>query len=47
MGAGRLRTPEELMQMMRKAGFVGVELLPNHMPIHAQVLVGRKPKCLP
>jgi demethylspheroidene O-methyltransferase len=47
MGAGRLRTPEVLMQMMRKAGFAGVELLPNHMPIHAQVLLGRKPKCFP
>lgn len=47
MGAGRLRTPEELMLMMSKAGFVGVELLPNNMPIHAQILLGRKPKCLP
>jgi demethylspheroidene O-methyltransferase len=47
MGAGRLRTPEELMLMMNKAGFVGVELLPNNMPIHARILLGRKPKCLP
>ena len=47
MGAGRLRTPEELMLMMSKAGFVGLELLPNNMPIHARILLGRKPKCLP
>jgi demethylspheroidene O-methyltransferase len=47
MGAGRLRTPEELMRMMSKAGFVGVELLPNNMPIHTQILLGRKPQCLP
>ena len=47
MGAGRLRTPEELMQMMSKAGFVGIERVPNNMPIHAQILLGRKHKCLP
>lgn len=47
MGAGRLRTPEELMQMMSKAGFVVIEKLPNNMPIHAQILLGRKDKCLP
>ncbi len=47
MGAGRLRTPEELMLMMSNAGFVGLELLPNNMPIHARILLGRKPKCLP
>ena len=47
MGAGRLRTPEELMRMMRTAGFVSVEQVPNNMPIHAQILLGRKHKCLP
>jgi len=47
MGAGRLRTPEELMQMMHQAGFSNVEQLPNNMPIHAQILLGRKSKCLP
>jgi demethylspheroidene O-methyltransferase len=47
MGAGRLRTPEELMRLMREAGFGAVECIPNAMPIHAQVLVGRKSKCLP
>jgi demethylspheroidene O-methyltransferase len=47
MGAGRLRTPEELIGMMRKAGFMGVEQVPNNMPIHAQILLGRKHKCFP
>lgn len=47
MGAGRLRTPEELMRLMRDAGFGGVECIPNAMPIHTQILVGRKSKYLP
>jgi demethylspheroidene O-methyltransferase len=47
MGDGRLRTPHELMAMMRAAGFTHVEHVPNAMPIHAQILLGRKSKCLP
>ena len=47
MGAGRLRTPQELQTMMQEAGFSHVELVPNAMPIHARILVGRKSKCLP
>jgi demethylspheroidene O-methyltransferase len=47
MGAGRLRTPQELMTMMEEAGFTHVERVSNAMPIHAQILVGRKSKCLP
>jgi demethylspheroidene O-methyltransferase len=47
MGAGRLRTPHELQTMMREAGFTHVELLPNAMPIHARILLGRKSQCLP
>jgi demethylspheroidene O-methyltransferase len=43
MGAGRLRTPTELSQMLHAAGFVHVELLPNAMPIHTRLLVARKP----
>lgn len=43
MGAGRLRTPTELSQMLRATGFVHVELLPNAMPIHTRLLVARKP----
>jgi demethylspheroidene O-methyltransferase len=47
MGDGRLRTPQELMVMLREAGFTMVEQVPNAMPIHAQIVVGRKSKCLP
>jgi demethylspheroidene O-methyltransferase len=47
MGAGRLRTPDELMQMMSRAGFSSIEQVPNNMPIHAQILLGRKHQCLP
>ena len=47
MGAGRLRTPQELQNMMQEAGFTGVEQVPNAMPIHARILLGRKSKCLP
>jgi demethylspheroidene O-methyltransferase len=47
MGAGRLRTPQELQTMMQEAGFTHVEQVPNAMPIHARILVGRKSQCLP
>ena len=47
MGDGRLRTPQDLMGMMHAAGFTHVERVPNAMPIHAQILLGRKAKCLP
>ncbi|NVO06500.1 MAG: methyltransferase domain-containing protein [Rhodoferax sp.] len=43
MGAGRLRTPSELAQMLRDCGFVHVELVPNSMPIHTRILIARKP----
>lgn len=42
MGAGRLRTPSELGELMAEAGFSLIELIPNPMPIHARLLVGRK-----
>lgn len=42
MGAGRLRRPDELMHLMRKAGFSDVTRLTNQLPIHAQLLVGTK-----
>jgi demethylspheroidene O-methyltransferase len=42
MGAGRLRTPRELMAMMKEAGFSNMELVPNPMPLQTQILVGRK-----
>jgi demethylspheroidene O-methyltransferase len=42
MGAGRLRTPRELMAMMKEAGFSNMELVPNPMPLQTQILVARK-----
>jgi len=47
MGSGRLRTPMELMQLMSEAGFTHLEAVPNAMPVHARILVGRKSKCFP
>lgn len=47
MGAGRLRTPRELQTLMEEAGFTLVEQVPNAMPIHARILVGRKSQYLP
>jgi demethylspheroidene O-methyltransferase len=52
MGSGRLRTPQALVGLMTQAGFTHVEPVPNPMPMHAQLLVGRKsqmatPQCLP
>jgi demethylspheroidene O-methyltransferase len=47
MGAGRLRTPKELQNMMQEAGFDHLEQVPNAMPIHARILLGRKSRCLP
>jgi len=34
-------------KMMKAVGFTHVERVPNAMPIHAQILLGRKSKCLP
>jgi len=42
MGAGRLRTPQEIARLMKEAGFVAVEQVPNAMPIHGQLVIGRK-----
>ena len=47
MGAGRLRSPQEIAALMREAGFVATEQVPNAMPIHGQLVLGRKAKCLP
>jgi demethylspheroidene O-methyltransferase len=47
MGDGRLRSPQELMALMKEASFTHLELVPNAMPIHARILVGRKSQCLP
>ena len=42
MGSGRLRTPAELTALMADAGFTHIERVPNPMPLHAQLLLGRK-----
>jgi demethylspheroidene O-methyltransferase len=47
MGSGQLRTPQALAALMEAAGFTHVELAPNAMPLHAQILVGRKSRGLP
>ena len=47
MGSGQLRTPQALNALMAAAGFTHIELVPNPMPLHAQLLVGRKSRCLP
>lgn len=44
MGAGRLRTPGELIAMMLEAGFANVELLDNPMPLQTRILVAKKGK---
>ena len=47
MGSGRLRTPHELGALMQRAGFCLIESVPTQIPLHAQILVGRKSQCLP
>ena len=44
MGSGRLRTVEELSDMMLAAGFASVDVLNNPMPLQTRILVGKKPK---
>ena len=47
MGSGRLRTARELMDFMAEAGFTGMQLLSNPMPLQTQILLARKPKGIP
>lgn len=47
MGSGRLRTVQELMNMMAEAGFSHLEPLPNAMPLQTRILLGRKAQYLP
>ena len=47
MGSGQLRTPQALAALMEAAGFTQIELAPSPMPLHAQILVGRKTRGLP
>lgn len=46
MGSGRLRTPQALADLMAQAGFTHIELAPSPVPLHAQILVGRKSRVL-
>lgn len=43
MGSGRLRTAAELTSLMEVAGFARIERIPNPMPLHTEILIGRKP----
>jgi hypothetical protein len=42
MGSGRLRTAQELRQLMLEAGFDAVEQVSNPMPLHTSLLLGQK-----
>ena len=42
MGSGRLRTAQELSDMILAAGFARVESLKNAMPLQTQILVAKK-----
>ena len=42
MGAGRLRTADELGEMVLEAGFTEISLLRNPMPLQTRILVARK-----
>ena len=42
MGLGRLRSPQQLMQLLRDSGFDTVECVKTAMPVHAQLLVAQK-----
>ena len=42
MGRGGLRTPQALTALMETAGFAHIEVVPNPMPLHTRILVGRK-----
>lgn len=42
MGAGRLRKPSEIEQLLIRSGFSSVEQVPTAMPIHAQIVTAQK-----
>lgn len=44
MGSGRLRSQSALSALMLSAGFTHIESVPNPMPLHASLLIGRKNK---
>lgn len=42
MGKGRPRSPKDLMQRLRTAGFTSVRLLPAHNPLQARVILASR-----
>jgi len=44
MGSGRPRTPLQLQQMLRRAGFASAHLVDMRQPLQAQLIVARKQK---
>ncbi len=42
MGSGRPRSPRELQDMLRAAGFARVDLLRTHQPLQTRLIVARK-----
>ncbi len=42
MGRGRPRTPQQLQQLLRGAGFASAQLVGTHQPLQGQLIVARK-----
>jgi demethylspheroidene O-methyltransferase len=42
MGRGRARTPQQLQQLLRSAGFASAQLVGTHQPLQGQLIVARK-----
>jgi demethylspheroidene O-methyltransferase len=42
MGRGRPRTPQQLQQLLRGAGFASTQLLATRQPLQGQLIVARK-----
>jgi demethylspheroidene O-methyltransferase len=42
MGAGRLRSPQDIARLLADSGFGGIEAVPTAMPIHAQIVTAQK-----
>jgi demethylspheroidene O-methyltransferase len=42
MGRGRARTPQQLQQLLRRAGFATAQLVGTRQPLQGQLIVARK-----
>ena len=42
MGRGRPRTPQDLQEMLRGAGFAQTQLLKTRQPLQSRLIVARK-----